>query len=404
MADPIARKQLTEVMKLAAEVQVESIVEFSSRDEEVVVWTSIVEEAQNYGLGRLGDDNKNVFNMDIARNTLKASSGDIEGATEMDNCAVSMKLSPLVVLCDHVVSLVEGVDDWGTFKKTLNLSSRQIKNQFIPDMENKEAVRIGADVWSPCEDFRECGLNSWDAKVVRDLIYGYHTHDVLAKHFSWMVAQWMNTPVEFVWPVVSRFDKPQSYNRFVCSCNIVCGDGDANLQQGFLVKLPLHGSGLRREVGLLSRSSTSNGWWWSDQKDLAQMVDSKAQVAKFLHGKTCQIPALQAQVVELQDKLQLVDLQLQEHISSGLKLVEEREATLKAEIEDLGAKLSSIRMDGQMNRRESEDGILVEVEELNEEHKGMVTAWRPYLEVVVMRMLPVFMAPLLDFVLPPDVV
>ncbi|GLJ08151.1 hypothetical protein SUGI_0082230 [Cryptomeria japonica] len=33
------------------------------------------------------------------------------------------------------------------------------------------AVVKESDVWSPCEDFGECGLNPWDAKVVRDVIY-----------------------------------------------------------------------------------------------------------------------------------------------------------------------------------------------------------------------------------------
>ncbi|GLJ05954.1 hypothetical protein SUGI_0029000 [Cryptomeria japonica] len=225
MADPIARKQLTEVMKLAAEVQVESIVEFSSRDEEDAVGTSVVKEAQNYCLERLGDDNKNVFDVDIAQNALKASSGDIESATEMDNCSVSMKLSASVLFCDHAVSLEEGVDDWGTLKKSSILSSRIIKNQLILDMENEEAVRIGDDVRSPSEDFGECSLNPRDAKVVRDVIYQYHTHDVPVENCSLMVAQQVSTSVELVWPVVSRLDKPQPQKHFVRNYNMVCDVG-----------------------------------------------------------------------------------------------------------------------------------------------------------------------------------
>ncbi|GLJ37455.1 hypothetical protein SUGI_0760960 [Cryptomeria japonica] len=143
----------------------------------------------------------------------------------MDNCIVSMKFSPSVLLCDHAVSLAEGVDDWGTLKKSSNLSSRLIKNLFILDMENQEAVRIGADVRSPYEDFKECSLNTWDVKVVRDVICWYHTHDVSAEHCSLMMAQQVNMSVELVWPVVSRLDKPQPHKHFVRSYKTVCDVG-----------------------------------------------------------------------------------------------------------------------------------------------------------------------------------
>lgn len=53
-----------------------------------------------------------------------------------------------------------------------------------------------------------------------------HKHAVAANQCCSAVVQAIAAPVETVWSVVRRFDKPQAYKHFLKSCHVIVGDGD----------------------------------------------------------------------------------------------------------------------------------------------------------------------------------
>ncbi|KAF7031415.1 hypothetical protein CFC21_042744 [Triticum aestivum] len=55
----------------------------------------------------------------------------------------------------------------------------------------------------------------------------YHEHAAGAGQCCSAVVQAIAAPVEAVWSVVRRFDRPQAYKRFIKSCRVVDGDGGA---------------------------------------------------------------------------------------------------------------------------------------------------------------------------------
>ncbi|KAM3333452.1 hypothetical protein ACQJBY_028503 [Aegilops geniculata] len=55
----------------------------------------------------------------------------------------------------------------------------------------------------------------------------YHEHAAGAGQCCSAVVQAIAAPVEAVWSVVRRFDRPQAYKRFIKSCRLVDGDGGA---------------------------------------------------------------------------------------------------------------------------------------------------------------------------------
>jgi abscisic acid receptor (PYR/PYL family) len=59
----------------------------------------------------------------------------------------------------------------------------------------------------------------------QDLICRYHTHELEAHQCGSILLQQIDVPVETVWSVVRRFDKPEAYKQFIQACQIVEGDG-----------------------------------------------------------------------------------------------------------------------------------------------------------------------------------
>ncbi|KAI5007148.1 hypothetical protein ZWY2020_047096 [Hordeum vulgare] len=55
----------------------------------------------------------------------------------------------------------------------------------------------------------------------------HHEHAAGAGQCCSAVVQAIAAPVEAVWSVVRRFDRPQAYKRFIKSCRLVDGDGGA---------------------------------------------------------------------------------------------------------------------------------------------------------------------------------
>lgn len=64
------------------------------------------------------------------------------------------------------------------------------------------------------------GLSEDECMHLRDVIWRYHKHETLADQCSSMVVQRINAPVNVVWSVVRRFDKPQTYKHFIRSCSM----------------------------------------------------------------------------------------------------------------------------------------------------------------------------------------
>nr|GMC52396.1 abscisic acid receptor PYL4-like [Ipomoea batatas]GME12671.1 abscisic acid receptor PYL4-like [Ipomoea batatas] len=61
---------------------------------------------------------------------------------------------------------------------------------------------------------------------VPEHVLQYHTHAVGAGQCCAAVVQEVAAPLEAVWRLVRRFDKPQAYKHFLKSCHVIVGDGD----------------------------------------------------------------------------------------------------------------------------------------------------------------------------------
>ncbi|KMS99463.1 hypothetical protein BVRB_2g044620 [Beta vulgaris subsp. vulgaris] len=59
-----------------------------------------------------------------------------------------------------------------------------------------------------------------------DTVAKYHNHEVGPNQCCSVVVQRIAAPVETVWPVVRRFDEPQTYKHFLRSCRVIAGDGN----------------------------------------------------------------------------------------------------------------------------------------------------------------------------------
>ncbi|KAG8380896.1 hypothetical protein BUALT_Bualt06G0064400 [Buddleja alternifolia] len=53
----------------------------------------------------------------------------------------------------------------------------------------------------------------------------HHTHAVAANQCCSAAVQTIDAPVETVWSIVRRFDKPELYKHFLKSCHVILGDG-----------------------------------------------------------------------------------------------------------------------------------------------------------------------------------
>ncbi|KAK9076582.1 hypothetical protein SSX86_004916 [Deinandra increscens subsp. villosa] len=55
---------------------------------------------------------------------------------------------------------------------------------------------------------------------LKDFITAFHTYNLTPSQCSSLLAQHIHAPVETVWSVVRRFDKPQTYKHFIKSCTV----------------------------------------------------------------------------------------------------------------------------------------------------------------------------------------
>ncbi|XP_073019163.1 abscisic acid receptor PYL4-like [Primulina eburnea] len=77
-----------------------------------------------------------------------------------------------------------------------------------------------------------------------------HTHAVWSNQCCSAVVQSIDAPLDSVWSLVRRFDRPQAYKLFLKSCHIILGDGEVGtLREVRVVSgLPAESSTERLEV------------------------------------------------------------------------------------------------------------------------------------------------------------
>lgn len=65
------------------------------------------------------------------------------------------------------------------------------------------------------------GLTSDEYEELKPAVAEFHTYELdTARHCSSLLAQRINAPLDVVWSVVRRFDKPQTYKHFIKSCHV----------------------------------------------------------------------------------------------------------------------------------------------------------------------------------------
>lgn len=62
--------------------------------------------------------------------------------------------------------------------------------------------------------------------LVPENLLHHHTHAVAANQCCSAAVQAIDAPVDTVWSVVRRFDKPQEYKLFLKSCHVILGGGE----------------------------------------------------------------------------------------------------------------------------------------------------------------------------------
>ncbi|KAI5642002.1 hypothetical protein M9H77_00199 [Catharanthus roseus] len=64
------------------------------------------------------------------------------------------------------------------------------------------------------------GLNQDEFDSLKQVIIDYHSYRVNSGQCSSLLAQRIHAPLNIVWSIVRRFDKPQTYKHFIKSCSV----------------------------------------------------------------------------------------------------------------------------------------------------------------------------------------
>ncbi|XP_010273165.1 PREDICTED: abscisic acid receptor PYR1-like isoform X2 [Nelumbo nucifera] len=62
------------------------------------------------------------------------------------------------------------------------------------------------------------GLSGEEFEELKPVIYHHHTYRICTGKCSSLLAQRIQAPIDTVWSIVRRFDKPQTYKHFIKSC------------------------------------------------------------------------------------------------------------------------------------------------------------------------------------------
>ncbi|CAH1451690.1 unnamed protein product [Lactuca virosa] len=68
------------------------------------------------------------------------------------------------------------------------------------------------------------GLTPDEYSELKPIINAYHMFDKMPNTCTSLITQRIDAPAHVVWPLIRRFDNPQSYKHFIKSCNMI-GDG-----------------------------------------------------------------------------------------------------------------------------------------------------------------------------------
>ncbi|CDP13024.1 unnamed protein product [Coffea canephora] len=64
------------------------------------------------------------------------------------------------------------------------------------------------------------GLTQDEFDSLKHVVTEFHSYRVNSGHCSSLLAQRIQAPLRYVWPMVRRFDKPQTYKHFIKSCSV----------------------------------------------------------------------------------------------------------------------------------------------------------------------------------------
>ncbi|KAJ0559352.1 putative polyketide cyclase/dehydrase, START-like domain superfamily [Helianthus annuus] len=64
------------------------------------------------------------------------------------------------------------------------------------------------------------GLTEHEFNQLKTFVSNFHTYHLSPSQCSSLLAQHIHAPVDVVWSVVRRFDKPQTYKHFIKSCTV----------------------------------------------------------------------------------------------------------------------------------------------------------------------------------------
>ncbi|KAF6174000.1 hypothetical protein GIB67_039951 [Kingdonia uniflora] len=60
---------------------------------------------------------------------------------------------------------------------------------------------------------------------VEQMLSSYHTHTFTSNQCSSTLVQTINAPLQLIWSIVRRFDRPQIYKSFIKRCSVISGSG-----------------------------------------------------------------------------------------------------------------------------------------------------------------------------------
>ncbi|KAD5316884.1 hypothetical protein R6Q59_032104 [Mikania micrantha] len=105
------------------------------------------------------------------------------------------------------------------------------------------------------------GLTDEEFNHLKNFVTDYHTYHLTPSQCSSLLAQHIHAPVDVVWSVVRRFDKPQTYKHFIKSCTV--------------------GEGFKMEVGCTRDVNVISGLPAATSTERLDLLDDEKHVMAF---------------------------------------------------------------------------------------------------------------------------
>ncbi|KAL3834803.1 hypothetical protein ACJIZ3_009539 [Penstemon smallii] len=108
-------------------------------------------------------------------------------------------------------------------------------------------INVGSDGSTPHKQSKPTRISPVPDQI--DTLH-YHNHPIDPNQCSSAAVQSIDAPIDAVWSIIRRFDKPQAYKRFIRNCHVIVGDGDVGTLREVLVVsgLPAGSSTERLEI------------------------------------------------------------------------------------------------------------------------------------------------------------